>query len=71
MVFGLAACGGSKAAEKPAAEAPAQTGESKPAAAPAASGDKPLAGTYDITVWCADAIVDLTRKQIDDFNKTN
>ena len=35
------------------------------------SGDATLAGTYDITVWCADAIVDLTKKQIEDFNSTN
>ena len=69
MVFGLAACGGSKAETKPAAEAPAQSGSQ--AAAPAQSGGSQLAGTYDITVWCADAIVDLTRKQIDDFNKNN
>ena len=69
MVFGLAACGGSKAETKPAAEAPAQSGSQ--AAAPAQSGGSQLAGTYDITVWCADAIVDLTRKQIGDFNKNN
>ncbi len=36
-----------------------------------ASSDTSLKGTYDITVWCADAIVDLTKKQIEDFNKTN
>jgi len=30
-----------------------------------------LAGTYDITVWCASEIVDLTKAQIDEFNKTN
>ncbi len=30
-----------------------------------------LAGTYDITVWCADNIVDLTKKQIEDFNASN
>ncbi len=69
MIFALAACGGQSAA-------PAQSG-SEPAApaeggseAPAASGGE-LAGTYDITVWCADAIVDLTKKQIEDFNATN
>ena len=36
-----------------------------------ASADSQLAGTYDITVWVADAIVDLTKQQIDDFNATN
>ena len=33
--------------------------------------DTSLKGTYDITVWCADALVDLTKKQIEDYNKTN
>ena len=36
-----------------------------------ASASSQLAGTYDITVWVADAIVDLTKQQIDDFNATN
>ena len=30
-----------------------------------------LAGTYDIKVWVAEAIVDLTQKQIDEFNEKN
>ena len=30
-----------------------------------------LAGTYDITVWVANEIVDLTKTQIDNFNATN
>lgn len=30
-----------------------------------------LAGTYDITVWVAEKAVDLTKKQIEDFNTTN
>ena len=30
-----------------------------------------LAGTYDIKVWVADGITDLTQKQIDDFNAQN
>lgn len=30
-----------------------------------------LAGTYDITVWVAEAIVDLTKQQIADFNASN
>lgn len=30
-----------------------------------------LAGTYDITVWVANEIVDLTKAQIDKFNQTN
>ena len=36
-----------------------------------ASAGSQLAGTYDITVWVADAIVDLTKQQIDDFNASN
>ncbi len=35
------------------------------------AGADSLAGTYDIKVWVADAIVDLTKKQIEDFNATN
>ncbi len=68
MVFALCACGSS---------APASSG-SEPAAsgstaseAPAATGGSELAGTYDITVWCPDAAVDLTKKQIADFNASN
>ena len=30
-----------------------------------------LAGTYDIKVWVAEKAVDLTKQQIDNFNKTN
>ena len=30
-----------------------------------------LAGEYDITVWVAEKAVDLTKKQIEDFNSTN
>ena len=30
-----------------------------------------LAGTYDVKVWVAENIVDLTKTQIDYFNKTN
>ena len=36
----------------------------------AASADS-LAGTYDIKVWVANEIVDLTQKQIEEFNATN
>ena len=34
-------------------------------------GNGSLAGTYDIKVWVADGITDLTQKQIDDFNVQN
>ncbi len=52
----------------------------EPANTPAPSGDpapsqggeeKPLAGNYDIKIWVADAIVELTKTQIDNFNATN
>ncbi len=36
-----------------------------------AASSNPLAGEYNITVWVADAIADLTEKQIQDFNETN
>ena len=32
------------------------------------TGTTSLAGTYDITVWCAEKAVDLTKKQIADYN---
>ena len=31
----------------------------------------PLAGTYDIVVWVGEAAVDLTKKQIEDYNNSN
>ena len=35
------------------------------------TAENALAGTYDITVWVGESIVDLTKKQIDDFNASN
>ena len=35
------------------------------------AGAESLAGTYDIKVWVANEIVDLTKKQIEEFNATN
>ena len=55
MIFALAACGGGEEAKEEAEEE--------------VSAD--LAGTYDVTIWVADAAVDLTKQQIEDFNKTN
>ncbi|MBR2717762.1 MAG: extracellular solute-binding protein, partial [Clostridia bacterium] len=37
----------------------------------ATAGAASLAGTYDITVWVANEIVDLTKTQIDNYNATN
>ena len=34
-------------------------------------GGTDVAGTYDIKVWVAEAVVDLTKTQIENFNKTN
>ena len=69
MVFALAACGGQPSAPS------APSGGDAPAAggnAPASGGgESALAGSYDITVWCADAIVDLTQQQIAAFNASN
>ena len=56
MVFCLAACGGG-GNTTPANNANAPKSE--------------IEGTYKIKVWCPDAAVDLTKKQIDDFNKSN
>ena len=36
-----------------------------------ASASSQLAGTYDVTVWVAEKVVDLTRQQIDAFNANN
>ena len=57
MIFALAACGGSSA--------PAPAGNDQPSA----GGE--LAGTYDILVWVGESAVDLTKKQIEDFNASN
>ena len=36
-----------------------------------AQASSALAGEYDITAWVGEAAVDLTKKQIEDFNNTN
>ena len=63
MVLGLAACGGSGSTPAPAPES----------SAPEATGgdSNGLAGTYDITVWVSENAVELTTKQIADFNSSN
>ncbi len=52
----FAACGGSNSSSE--------------TTAPASSGNE-LAGTYDIKVWVAEEIVELTKTQIDNYNATN
>jgi len=64
MVFALASCGGNPS--------PSNASEgTKEAGSEGTSGSSELAGTYDIVVWCADNVVELTKKQIEDFNKNN
>ena len=64
MLFSLAACGG------PGNEGPegGNTGNPGNTSNP---GGTSLEGTYDIVVWVPEAAVELTRKQIDDFNNSN
>ena len=60
MVAALAAC-----TNKPA------NNTTDPTEKPADNNGGELAGTYTIKVWCADNIVDLTKKQIDAYNSSN
>lgn len=72
MVFALCACGssgGTTEAPAAAADEPAAEPASEPAAQ--SSGASELAGEYDITIWVADSAVDLTKKQVEDFNASN
>ena len=75
MVFSLTACSGggdtTTAAPTEAASQGGDTTTAAPTEAPTQSGGSELAGEYNITVWMPDAAVDLTKKQIDDFNKNN
>ncbi len=64
MVLGVVAC-----TPKSATQTATQTGTTEQAGAAAASSE--LAGEYTITVWAAEKVVDLTKKQIEDFNKSN
>ncbi len=56
-------------AEEPKAEEP-KAEEPKTEPAPAA-GNSALAGEYNITVWVGESAVELTKKQIEDYNNTN
>ncbi len=60
VVAGVVACKDNTPNEQPSTNTPGGT-----------TTEKPLAGTYDIKVWVAEAIVDLTKTQIANFNKTN
>ena len=73
MILATIACA-SGASSTSSGSAPATSGDSGAAAAeaPAQQGaTSELAGTYDILVWTGEAAVDLTKKQIEDFNNTN
>ena len=74
MILSLAACGNDTktttadnggSSNNNSTQAPA----AQTTAAPAA--EKPLAGTYKILVWTGEDAVELTKKQIEDFNNTN
>ena len=51
--------------------APTNPQGSTPQGSQPAGNEKPLAGTYDVKIWVAENIVDLTKTQIDNYNKTN
>ena len=48
-----------------------QEGTDNPTTGGTPSGDKPLAGTYDVKIWVANNMVDLTTQQVADFNANN
>jgi len=64
----FAACGGDTTPTQGNDPAPTQGNDPAPTQG---SNDKPLAGTYDIKVWVAENIKELTEKQIADFNANN
>ncbi len=67
MVLSMAACAPQGNNNETQGNQPQST--NAPEGTTAASN--PLAGTYDITVWVAEAAVELTKTQIDNYNKTN
>nr|MBQ6241532.1 extracellular solute-binding protein [Lachnospiraceae bacterium] len=72
MVLSLAACGGNKDNTTAAPQPGTTTEAPKPAdTTPAPGTASPLAGTYQIKVWAPEAAVELTKKQINDFNSSN
>ena len=67
MVLALVACG-TPATDNPGTE-PGTNPGTEPGTNPVV--DDSLAGTYEITVWVGEAAVELTKKQIENFNNTN
>lgn len=62
MALALVACGGGNSTNNNTTPGNTNTDPGK---------QSELAGTYDITVWCPDAEVELRKTMIDEFNKTN
>ena len=67
MVLGLAACSGKTGTQTTTTEPKTETKTETQQA----GSESPLAGTYDITVWVGEAAVDLTKKQIENYNNSN
>ena len=67
MILGVAACTPKSATTATQPEGGSATEQQSGSAA--ASNE--LAGEYTITVWAAEKVVDLTKKQIEDFNSSN
>ena len=67
MVLSLGACGSKT---NPSGSSAAPQGSTAAPQGSTSSGSQ-LAGTYDIKVWCPDAAVDLTKQQIEAYNKAN
>ena len=51
--------------------APAETGGGSEGEGGGEAVGNELAGTYDVVIWAPEAAVDLTKKQVDDFNSSN
>ena len=66
MLFSLAACGGGESQNSGNPNNPGGANTSDPS-----GGTGELAGTYDVKLWVPEAAVELTQKQINDFNSSN
>ena len=79
MALAVFACTPSSAQPAQQSSAPAQSGEQTQPAAEQPSGSEQqaastgseLAGSYDITIWCAEAAVDLMKQQVEAYNNSN
>ena len=71
MVFALCACGQSAATTSSSDPSSAGGSTATTGSTAQTSSGNELAGTYDILVWTGEAAVDLTKKQISDFNASN